>query len=52
MIADELKSNNKMIGNVYLGKRDFEALTIPNKAASDSGKPITDLPLFFCSKFA
>lgn len=26
MIAVELKSNHKMIGNVYLGKRDFEAL--------------------------
>lgn len=26
MIAVELKSNNKMIGNVYLGKRDFESL--------------------------
>lgn len=28
MIAVELKSNGKMIGNVYLGKRDFEALEI------------------------
>lgn len=28
MIAVELKSNNKMIGNVYLGKRDFESLEI------------------------
>ena len=28
MIAVELKSNHKMIGNVYLGKRDFEALEI------------------------
>lgn len=26
MIAVVLKSNNKMIGNVYLGKRDFESL--------------------------
>lgn len=26
MIAVEFKSNNKMIGNVYLGKRDFESL--------------------------
>ena len=26
MIAVELKSSHKMIGNVYLGKRDFEAL--------------------------
>ncbi len=26
MIAVELKSNQKMIGNVYMGKRDFEAL--------------------------
>ncbi len=26
MIAVELKSNHKMIGNVYLGKRDFESL--------------------------
>lgn len=26
MIAVELKSNNKMIGNVYLGKRNFESL--------------------------
>ena len=28
MIAVELKSNQKMIGNVYLGKRDFQALEI------------------------
>ena len=28
MIAVVLKSNNKMIGNVYLGKRDFESLEI------------------------
>ncbi len=28
MIAVELKTNRKMIGNVYLGKRDFEALEI------------------------
>lgn len=28
MIAVELKENHKMIGNVYLGKRDFEALEI------------------------
>lgn len=28
MIAVELKSNHKMIGNVYLGKRDFETLEI------------------------
>ena len=28
MIAVELKSNNKMIGNVYLGKRDFNSLEI------------------------
>ncbi len=28
MIAVELKSSGKMIGNVYLGKRDFEALEI------------------------
>ena len=28
MIAVELKSSRKMIGNVYLGKRDFEALEI------------------------
>ena len=28
MAAVELKSNHKMIGNVYLGKRDFEALEI------------------------
>ena len=26
MIAVELKSNHKMIGNVYLGKREFDAL--------------------------
>lgn len=26
MIAVELKSNHRMIGNVYLGKRDFESL--------------------------
>ena len=28
MIAVELKSIHKMIGNIYLGKRDFEALEI------------------------
>lgn len=28
MIAVELKSNNKRIGNIYLGKRDFESLEI------------------------
>ena len=28
MIAVELKSSRKMIGNVYMGKRDFEALEI------------------------
>ncbi len=28
MIAVELKSSHKMIGNVYLGRRDFEALEI------------------------
>lgn len=28
MIAVELKNNKKMIGNVYLGKREFEALEI------------------------
>lgn len=28
MIAVELKSNHKMIGNVYLGKRDFESLEL------------------------
>ena len=28
MIAVELKSSHKMIGNVYLGKRDFETLEI------------------------
>ena len=28
MVAIELKSTHKMIGNVYLGKRDFEALEI------------------------
>lgn len=28
MIAVELMSNHKMIGNVYLGKRDFESLEI------------------------
>ena len=26
MIAVELKSNHKMIGNIYMGKREFEAL--------------------------
>ena len=26
MIAIELKSSHKMIGNIYMGKRDFEAL--------------------------
>ena len=28
MIAVELKANHKMIGNVYLGKRDFESLEL------------------------
>lgn len=28
MIAVELKESHKMIGNVYLGKRDFESLEI------------------------
>lgn len=28
MIAVELKANGRMIGNVYLGKRDFESLEI------------------------
>lgn len=28
MIAVELKNSNKMIGNVYMGKRDFEAIEI------------------------
>lgn len=28
MIAVELKSNGKMIGNVYLGKREFDALEL------------------------
>lgn len=28
MVAVELKSSRKMIGNVYLGKRDFEALEL------------------------
>lgn len=28
MIAIELKSNNKMIGNVYLGKREFDSLEL------------------------
>ena len=28
MIAVELKENHKLIGNVYMGKRDFEALEI------------------------
>lgn len=28
MIAVELKENGKMIGNVYLGKRDFDSLEI------------------------
>lgn len=28
MIAVELKSNHKMIGNVYLGKRDFDSLEL------------------------
>lgn len=28
MIAIELKHNHKMIGNIYLGKRDFNALEI------------------------
>lgn len=28
MIAVELKNNHKMIGNVYLGKREFESLEI------------------------
>ena len=30
LIAVELKSNHKMIGNIYLGKRDFSSLvTLP-----------------------
>ena len=28
MIAVELKNSHKMIGNVYMGKRDFDALEI------------------------
>lgn len=28
MVAVELKTNHRMIGNVYLGKRDFESLEI------------------------
>ncbi len=28
MIAVELKSNHKLIGNVYLGKRDFDSIEI------------------------
>lgn len=28
MLAIVLKSNNKMIGNVYLGKRDFDTIEI------------------------
>lgn len=28
MIAVELKDSHKMIGNVYMGRRDFEALEI------------------------
>ena len=28
MIAVELKNSHKMIGNVYMGKREFEALEI------------------------
>lgn len=28
MIAVELKDNKKMVGNIYLGKRDFESLEI------------------------
>ena len=28
MIAVELKASQEMIGNVYMGKRDFEALEI------------------------
>lgn len=28
MVAVELKTNKKLIGNVYLGKRDFEAIEI------------------------
>ena len=28
MIAVELKETGKMIGNVYLGKRDFDSLEI------------------------
>lgn len=28
MVAVELKSTHKMIGNIYIGKRDFEALEI------------------------
>ena len=28
MIAVELKENHKLIGNIYLGKRDFDSLEI------------------------
>ena len=28
MIAVELKANHKMIGNVYVGKRDFSAMEL------------------------
>ena len=28
MVAVELKSNHKMIGNVYIGKRDFTSIEI------------------------
>ena len=28
MIAVELKNSHKMIGNVYMGKRDFKSLEI------------------------
>ena len=28
MIAVELKENNRMIGNIYLGKRDFDSLEL------------------------
>lgn len=40
MIAVELKSSHKMIGNVYLGKRDFDTLEIGyvfNKSYWNSG---------------
>lgn len=51
MIAVELKENHKMIGNIYLGKRDFNSLEIGyvfNKAywgrgyAKESAKALID----------